>query len=217
MKKKSGEILEKAIFQNLFGASPPKTVLFWILSMLIFQLLLSSELTFAIHDLNPANAIADESMESVYLETTIISYLVARSSRDVVIAAHQQTTHDWWEIRRRSFECSISQIVIDEVSAGNVAEVQRRLDVASSLAVLEVTESAGRLARAIMECGAIPPRAVRDAAHIAVAAVHRIDYLLTWNCRHLANAQIMRRIQEVCSRMSERMPVICTPEALMGE
>ena len=83
--------------------------------------------------------------------------------------------------------------------------------------VLDVTKSAEFLTRAIIASGVIPPRAIRDAAHIAVAAVHRIDYLVTWNCRHLANAQIMRKIEEVCEGMSERMPLICTPEDLMGK
>lgn len=155
-------------------------------------------------------------MESVYLESTFISYLVARPSRDVIVAAHQQTTHDWWESRRDAFTCSVSQVVIDEASAGDPDEIRKRLEVIQDLPVLEVTESASSLAQAIIAAGVIPPRAVRDAAHIAVAAVHRIDYLLTWNCRHLANAQIMRKIEEVCDRSSERMPLICTPEELMG-
>jgi hypothetical protein len=155
-------------------------------------------------------------MESVYLETTFISYLVAQPSRDVIVAAHQQTTHDWWSTRRQDFECSVSQVVLDEASAGDPAEIQKRLDVIRDLPVLEVTKSAESLAQAIITSGVIPPRAIRDAAHIAVAAVHEIDYLLTWNCRHLANAQIMRKIEEVCDQLSERMPVICTPEELMG-
>ena len=155
-------------------------------------------------------------MESVYLETTVISYLVARPSRDVVVAAHQQTTHDWWYTRREAFACNVSQVVIDEASAGDPDEIRKRLDIIRDLPVLEVTTSAESLAQAIIASGVIPPRAVRDAAHVAVAAVHRIDYLLTWNCRHLANAQIMRKMEEVCNRSSERMPLICTPEELMG-
>ena len=144
------------------------------------------------------------------------SDLVARPSRDVIVAGHQQTTHDWWDTRRNDFACSVSQVVIDEASAGDAAEIQKRLDVIRDLPVLEVTKSAESLAQAIIASGVIPPRAVRDAAHIAVAAVHGIDYLLTWNCRHLANAQITRKIREVCERLSEHMPVICTPEELMG-
>jgi hypothetical protein len=83
--------------------------------------------------------------------------------------------------------------------------------------VLEVTEKAESLTEAILSNGVIPPRAVRDAAHIAVATIHGIDYLLTWNCKHLANAQISRRILSVCERLGHRMPIICTPEELMGE
>jgi len=156
-------------------------------------------------------------MESVYLETTFISYLVARSSRDLLVAAHQQTTQDWWADRREAFECYISQVVIDEASIGVPREVEKRLAVIADLPVLEVTEDAEPLTRAILASGVIPPRAIRDAAHIAVAAVHGVDYLLTWNCRHLANAQIMRRIAVVCDRLGHRMPLICTPEELMGE
>jgi len=156
-------------------------------------------------------------MESVYLETTFISYLVARPSRDVIVLAHQETTRGWWDTRRNEFECNVSQVVIDEASAGDSSEIQKRLDMIRDLPVLEVTKSAESLAQAIVSSGALPPRAVRDAAHIAVAAIHRMDYLLTWNCRHLANAQIVRKIQVVCDQASERMPVICTPEELMGD
>ena len=156
-------------------------------------------------------------MESVYLETTFISYLVACPSRDLLVAAHQQTAQEWWADRRGEFECFVSQVVIDEALLGDPQEVQKRLAVIDNLSALEVTEDAESLAQAILASGAIPPRAIRDAAHVAVAAVHNMDYLLTWNCRHLANAQIMRRISLVCDRLGWRMPIICTPEELMGE
>jgi predicted nucleic acid-binding protein len=156
-------------------------------------------------------------MESVYLETTFISYLVARPGRDLLVAGHQQATQDWWADRRREFECYVSQVVIDEAAQGDPTEVGKRMAVIGDLSVLDVTEDAELLTRAILSSGVIPPRAVRDAAHIAVAAIHGIDYLLTWNCKHLANAQIVRRISLVCERLSQRMPVICTPEELMGE
>jgi hypothetical protein len=156
-------------------------------------------------------------MESVYLETTFISYLVARPSRDLLVAGHQQVTRDWWADRRTEFECFVSQVVIDEASVGDAIEVQKRLAVISDLLVLDVTDEAESLTQAILSSGVLPARAVRDAAHIAVAAVHDIDYLLTWNCKHLANAQIIRRIALVCERLGQRMPIICTPEELMGE
>ena len=155
-------------------------------------------------------------MESVYLETTFISYLVSRPSRDLLVAAHQRTTHDWWNDRRQWFECYISQVVIDEATAGDPKEAEKRIQIISAFTVLEVTEEAESLTRAILDSGAIPTRAVRDAAHIAVAAVNNVDYLLTWNCKHLANAQIIRKISVVCNRERYNMPVICTPEELMG-
>jgi hypothetical protein len=155
-------------------------------------------------------------METVYLETTFISYLVARPSRDLLVAAHQQATEEWWATRRGEFECRVSQVVIDEASAGDPTEVQKRLAIISGLPALEITEDAESLTQAILAEGILPPHAVRDAAHVAVATVHAVDYLLTWNCRHLANAQIARRITLVCERLGYRMPNICTPEELMG-
>jgi hypothetical protein len=156
-------------------------------------------------------------MESVYLETTFISCLVARPSRDLLVAAHQQTTQAWWADRRTEFECYVSQIVIDEASVGDPTEIQKRLSIVGGLSALEVTEESETLTQAILSSGVLPPSAVRDAAHIAVAAVHSVDYLLTWNCKHLANAQIARRIALVCQRLGYQMPIICTPEELMGE
>ena len=155
-------------------------------------------------------------MESVYLETTFISYLVARPSRDVIVAGHQQTTQEWWANRRSEFECSVSQVVIDEASVGDSTEVQKRLAIIGGLPTLALTDEANALTQAIMAAGILPPQVLRDAAHVAVTAVHAVDYLLTWNCKHLANAQIARRIAVVCEKLGRKMPIICTPEELMG-
>ena len=155
-------------------------------------------------------------MESVYLETSFISYLVARPSRDVIVAGHQQTTQEWWDNRRSHFMCAVSQVVIDEASVGDPAEVQKRLAIMSGLTTLDVSADAQDLAKAIMTAGILPPHAYPDAAHVAVSAVHAVDYLLTWNCKHLANAQVSRRIAVVCEKMGWKMPVVCTPEELMG-
>jgi len=99
---------------------------------------------------------------------------------------------------------------------GDPAEVQKRLAIIGGLPALDVTESVESLTRAIMAAGILPPRAFPDAAHVAVSAVHAVDYLLTWNCKHLANAQIARRIAVVCEKLGHRVPIICTPEELMG-
>ncbi len=155
-------------------------------------------------------------METVYLETTFISYLVARPSRDLIVAGHQQITQEWWANRHNEFECRVSQVVVDEASVGDPAEVQKRLAIVGGLPALDVTANATTLAKAIMAAAILPPHLVRDAAHVAVAAVHAVDYLLTWNCKHLANAQIARRIARVCENLGHRMPIICTPEELMG-
>jgi predicted nucleic acid-binding protein len=155
-------------------------------------------------------------METVYLETTFISYLVARPSRDVIIAGHQQTTRNWWEKRRSEFKCSVSKVVLDEVSAGDETESQKRLAIVIGLPILEVTEEANLLTKQIMAAGMLPPQAFSDAAHVAVATVHGVQYLLTWNCKHLANVQISRRIKKVCLKAGFQMPLICTPDVLMG-
>lgn len=156
-------------------------------------------------------------METVYLETTVISYLVALPSRDLVVAAHQQISRDWWERRRSAFRCVVSQVVLDEIAAGDQSEATKRLEIVKPLGVLEASSDAEALAQAIVSAGALPDKAVRDAAHIAVATAHGIQYLLTWNCRHLANAQIAGRVRKVCSGLGFNMPMICTPEELLED
>jgi hypothetical protein len=156
-------------------------------------------------------------METVYLETTFVSYLVALPARDLVIAAHQQVTRDWWQRRRTQFRCVISQVVIDEISAGDDSEVKKRLEIVKPLDVLAASADAEALTAAIVGARVLPDKAVRDAAHIAVATVHGVQYLMTWNCRHLANAQISRRVARICSKHGFVMPTICTPEELLEE
>ena len=156
-------------------------------------------------------------MESVYIETIVLSYLVALAAKDVVIAGHQKTTQDWWSLRRDAFACYISQVVIDEISAGDPSEVKKRLAVADSPDSLAVTDDAKQLTESIIKSGIRPPQAVRDAAHIAVATVHKVQYSLTWNCKHLANAQIAKRVANLCRMAGYGMPTICTPEELLEE
>jgi len=156
-------------------------------------------------------------MESVYVETTVLSYLVALPAKDVVVAGHQKTTQDWWSFRRTAFDCYISQVVIDEVAAGDPSEVRKRLAVADSLDLLAVTEDAEQLTKSIVKSGILPSKAIRDAAHIAVATVHEVQYLLTWNCKHLANAQIAKRVSNLCRVAGYEMPTVCTPEELLEE
>lgn len=153
----------------------------------------------------------------LYLETTIPSYLTAQPSRDLIVAAHQQITHDWWEKRRQNFEILISQFVIDEAGKGDKEASRKRLNLLSELNLLNITDDVLFLASAILDAGVIPQKAATDAAHIAIATVHNIQFLLTWNCAHLANAEMSMEIKSVCKSKGYECPVICTPEELMGE
>lgn len=153
--------------------------------------------------------------ERVYIETTVVSYLTARPNRDVVIAGHQQITHEWWDTRRESYDLCVSQLVLGEAAAGDSQAAQERLSVLQPMTVLETTATALDLAKELIQAGALPPKAADDALHIAVAATHAIPYLLTWNCRHLANATMRPMIESVCAAKGFKAPIICTPEELL--
>jgi PIN domain-containing protein len=154
--------------------------------------------------------------ERVYIETTVVSYLTARPSRDVVIAGHQQVTHEWWDTRRANYELCISQLVLDEAGAGAAQAAQERLLVLQPMLVLETTAEALELAKELLQAGALPAKAADDALHIAVAATKAIPFLLTWNCRQLANAVMRPVIETVCKAKGFKAPIICTPEELLG-
>jgi len=151
---------------------------------------------------------------SVYIETTILSYLVSRPSRDLIVAGKQEITRDWWEFSRARFDLVVSQIVLDEISAGDQEHAKNRMRHAAKLSALEITQPAVDLAQAIQKRGLIPPGEVRDALHISVATVSRIDYLLTWNCKHIANAPIIRQLEKYVKTYGYDLPLICTPESL---
>ncbi len=153
----------------------------------------------------------------VYIETTIASYLAAWPSRDLVQAARQQITHQWWSNQRQSFELCISQIVLDEAAAGDSDAARRRSQFLQNLPLLDLTEAVNVVAGAIMTSGLLPKKATRDAIHIAVASVHHIDILLTWNCQHIANAAIMKELGEIVTHCGCPMPILCTPEELLGD
>jgi hypothetical protein len=153
----------------------------------------------------------------VYIETTIPSYLAAWPSRDLLEAARQQITHDWWNIQRQNYDLCISQTVIDEASAGDADAAKRRLPYLQDLPLLDLTNEVNDVSKAIMASGLLPQKATRDAVHIAVSSVHSTDILLTWNCRHIANAAIMKELREIVERCGYELPVLCTPEELLGE
>lgn len=150
---------------------------------------------------------------SVYVETSIVSYLSARPSRDVIIAAHQRLTQQWWK-GRSSYRVFVSQIVRDEAAAGDPAARARRLRVIRGIPALAVGEDATRLAGELIRRGALPKKATVDAFHIGIAPAHQIDYLLTWNCKHIANATMRGTIEAICRSAGLTPPTICTPEEL---
>ena len=151
----------------------------------------------------------------VYVETTIISYLTARPSRDLIIAGHQQVTHEWWQTTRLDFALVSSQLVVREAGAGDPAAAQERLALLGELTLLEITEEALALAQHILQTGAIPVSFPEDALHVAVAVVNGIEYLLTWNYKHLANAGMRSKIEAACRGLGYEAVIICTPEELM--
>lgn len=153
----------------------------------------------------------------VYLETSFVSYLTALPSRDLVTAAHQQITRDWWERRRSSFELFISPAVIRESSAGDPEAAARRLAVLQDIPVLDEADEAVSLAEILIAEIPLPAKAAVDALHVAVAVVHGMDYLLTWNCAHIANAALVGPIESICLSRDYEPPVICTPEQLLED
>lgn len=151
---------------------------------------------------------------SLYLESTIPSYLAARPSRDLIVAAHQQITHEWWEGARSGFDIFISQAVEGEISAGDPDAASRRLALVEGLPLLDGTDEVESLAREYQNALVLPPAARLDAVHLAYAVAYELDYLLTWNCAHLASGSMVQRLRATNVRLGRVTPIILTPEAL---
>jgi predicted nucleic acid-binding protein len=156
-------------------------------------------------------------METVYIETTVVSLLVARASRDPIMAAHQQVTRRWWQDRRLRFHCVTSEEVVREASQGDPEMSRLRLEALANMPVLPVNEAALLLANEILHKEIIPQQAVSDAIHASVAASEGIQTLLTWNCRHLANPLILRQLRIFMSARGLTLPEVCTPIELEAD
>jgi hypothetical protein len=152
---------------------------------------------------------------TVYIETTVVSYLTAWPSRDVVRLAQQQQTREWWEGRRDMFELVCSEIVEREAAAGDPSAAAERLKLIQTLPMLSISSEVEVLAADLVRKIPLPKRARTDALHVAIATTNGVDYLLTWNCRHLTNAVLRARIERVCWDNNFEPPVICTPAELM--
>jgi hypothetical protein len=157
-----------------------------------------------------------EKLPTVYLETTIPSYLASRPAKDLVLAGEQLLTHEWWDHQRKRFHLYVSELVIDEAGSGDADAARRRLALIEDVEILTADDETKRLTRALIGSGLIPAKATADAVHVAIACRYELDLLLTWNCRHIANAQILRALSNVVHKNGYRLPVVCTPIELMG-
>jgi hypothetical protein len=156
-------------------------------------------------------------MDTVYLETSVISYLRQRPSSQVVMAARQLLMHKWWENERTNYELVVSQYVLDELSTGDPKLVAERLQALEGIPTLPSDPEIIEIANVLVSRAILPAKAQVDALHIATVAHHRIQYLLMWNCKHIANAKILPRIHRVFTEMGIPIPTICTPEELLGD
>lgn len=150
----------------------------------------------------------------VYIETSIIGYLTARQSNDLRVMANQNATIEWWDTQRSKFDLVISEFVIAEVSLGDPEAARRRLAAVDGIMKLQTTEEVRVLGKDLMRRNALPEKAEIDAYHVAIAAVNGIEYLLTWNCTHIANAHTRPKIEAACRALGYEPPIICTPDEL---
>jgi hypothetical protein len=152
----------------------------------------------------------------LYIETTVPGYYVSRESRDVVVLAHQQITRIWWETRLCEFRPYVSPVVLEEAREGDREQARRRLEAVAPFQILQASEAVERLAARYMADFSLPSNAIRDAAHLAFACVYGMDFLVTWNCAHIANGEIIRRLTRLNALAGVPIPTICTPEELLG-
>jgi hypothetical protein len=153
---------------------------------------------------------------SVYVETSVVSYYVSRHAREVVAQAHQRITQAWWETSLPHLRAFVSPVVIEEARQGDRVQAARRLAALSAFEVLPATTEVERLAKLYMHTLALPAKALRDAAHLAFASIWNMDYLVSWNCAHIANAAVIRQVSALNRVKGIPVPTICTPEELMG-
>jgi len=153
---------------------------------------------------------------TVYIESSVISYLVSRPSRDVVIAGRQAISHDWWENHRQRFELRVSALVEEEISRGDSLTAQRRLALIENIPSLAISDEATKLTELLLTQGAVPDGSEEDALHIGIAAAQGADYLLTWNFKHINNAEMKSAITKIVEIRGLVCPQICSPEELGG-
>ncbi len=156
-------------------------------------------------------------MARVYIETSIVSYLKQRPSGQVIAAARQLLTRKWWDFEREKYELRTSQYVLDEAGKGDPSLSAERLQSLSGIPLLGLPDEIPELATEILSRAILPATAQLDALHIAATVYHELEYLLTWNCTHIAHATILPRIRDLLLELGYPMPIICTPEEMVGE
>ena len=155
--------------------------------------------------------------QSVYIETSVVSYYTSRLSGDLITAARQKLTHEWWEYSRQQFDTYISMLVLQEASGGDPSAAEKRLNALSGMPVLKITGESETLAEILVKDGPVPEKYSEDALHIALATVNVTDFLLTWNLSHINNAQIKTEIVTIIEKNGYKCPCICSPDELTGE
>ncbi len=155
--------------------------------------------------------------EKIYIETTVISYYVARPSRDIVIASRQQSTIEWWEYYKKEYECYMSTFVLEEISRGDKDLSNHRIELVKNMILLSEDEEVTELAEKYYDELKIPAKAKLDVFHIAIATLNEMDYILSWNMSHIVNPRLFKKIKKVNDEFGIKTPLICTPEMLIGD
>jgi hypothetical protein len=153
----------------------------------------------------------------VYIETSVISYLAARPSRDLIVAANQQITNEWWLTKKINYDIFISQLTVQEAAKGDPNASKKRLELIQGIPLLSLSAEIREFSKKLITNGSLPTEAAEDAIHIAIAAINGMDYLLTWNFKHIANATIRYKVEKICRMNGFEPPIICTPQELMEE
>jgi hypothetical protein len=155
--------------------------------------------------------------EKVYIETSVISYLSGRLSRDIIIVGRQEITREIWPHLAEQFDCYISSLVREEIERGDPEAANNRLAVLTDIATLTISDEARDFTKAIVENGLMPRQFTEDALHIAIATMHGVDYLLTWNFKHLNNVQTKVKIADFIEDCGYEPPQVCSPDELFGD
>jgi len=155
------------------------------------------------------------SKPTVYVETTVVGHLAGRQQSDIIVAARQLASRKWWDVRER-YQLFVSRIVLDECSAGDQLAAIERLELIGEISVLDTQTTAVALANSLVNRHGIPKTEPRDALHIAIAAVSGIEYLLTWNFKHIANPSTRDLIQRICQDSGYTPAIICSPDEIIG-